>query len=151
LNEISIEPHDHHLSEHPDETPTKASATGTLRTSELIIGRLSVNCPDIPEALDSSGIDDLPTSATHIQGDEIADDMSPTTYSAGYEILNEFFGQPAIGLEAVSDVGEHGKCPGRDEDLEYTGPLLGRCYQQVLQLSILGRKVRRITQRDFIQ
>jgi hypothetical protein len=52
--------------------------------------------------------------------------MSLTTHHAGYEILNEFFGQPAIGLEAVSDIEEHGKWPEfiyRDEDPEHIGPV----------------------------
>jgi hypothetical protein len=128
INETSIEPHDLYLSEHLDETPTNASAISTLSTSELIIGRLSVNCPDIPRASHSSSIDDLSTSATHIQikGDRTVDDMSLTTYRAGYEILSEFFGQPAIGLESVSNIEEHGKWPEsnyRDEDPEHTGPV----------------------------
>jgi hypothetical protein len=121
-NETSIEPHDHHLSEHRDETPTNVSTTGTLGTSELSIGRLSVDRP--LETLDSSGTDDLPTSATHIQieGDERVDHMSPTTHRAGYDILNEFFGKPGIGLEAVSDIKEHGKWPESTHRDEGPGP-----------------------------
>jgi hypothetical protein len=67
-------------------------------------------------------------SAIHIQieGDETVDNMSPTTHRAGYDILNEFFGQPAIGLEAVSDREGPGKWPAfsaePDEDLENTVP-----------------------------
>jgi len=50
--------------------------------------------PDLPEALDFSGMDDLPTSAIHVQieGDEPVDTMSPTTHRAGYDILNNFSG-----------------------------------------------------------
>jgi hypothetical protein len=126
-NETSVKSLDYHPSEQPDKIPANVSATGTLDMGKLIISRLSVDCPDISKALDSSGIDDLPTSATHIQieGDEIVDDMSPTTHSTGYEILNEFFGHSATELEAMGDIGEHGKCPEpthQDEDLEYTGP-----------------------------
>lgn len=125
--ETPTEIHNEHHREHPSETSTNASATGTPATSESTIGRSSTNCPDTAQGLDPSGTDDLPTSATHIQieGDERVDDMSPTTHRAGYEILNEFFGQPAIGLEAVSDTEEHGKWPEsthRDEDPEHTGP-----------------------------
>jgi len=89
------------LSEHPSETPTNASTTSTSATSELAIDKSSANCTDTAEALDFPGTDDLPTSAIHIQieGDETVDDISPTTHRAGYEILNEFFGQPAIGVE----------------------------------------------------
>jgi hypothetical protein len=99
------------LSEHPSETPTNASATGTSATSELAIDKSSANCTDTAEALDFPGMDDLPTSAINIQieGDETVDDISLTTHRAGYEILNEFFGQPAIGLDAVSDMEGPGK------------------------------------------
>jgi hypothetical protein len=55
------------------------------------------------------------------------DDMSPTTHRAGYDILNEFFGQPAIGPGPVSDEEGPGKWPAftaesthRDEVLEHT-------------------------------
>ena len=124
-NENPTEP----LSEHPSETPTNASATSTPSTSEPTIDKSSADCPDTVEALDSSGTDDLPTSATHIQieGDETVDSMSPTTHRAGYDILNEFFGQPAIGPGPVSDVGRPGKWPAftaesthRYEVLEHT-------------------------------
>jgi len=87
-NEIPTEPASERPSEHPTKTPTNASATGIPATSEP-----SVDCPDT-EALDSSGTDDLPTSAAHIQieGDGTVDDMSPATHRAGYDILNDFFG-----------------------------------------------------------
>jgi hypothetical protein len=70
-----------------------------------------MGCLDTAEALNSSGTDDLPTSAIHIQneGDETVDGMSPTTHRAGYNILNEFFRQPAIGSGSVSDVERPGK------------------------------------------
>jgi len=52
--------------------------------------------------------------------------MSPTTHRTGYNILNEFFELPAIGLEVVSDKEEPGKWPAfsaeSDKDLEHTVP-----------------------------
>ncbi|KFZ16980.1 hypothetical protein V502_04811 [Pseudogymnoascus sp. VKM F-4520 (FW-2644)] len=118
-------------SEHLSETFTNTSATSTLGTSEPTTDKSSVECSDIAEALDSSGTYDLPTPAIQVQmeGDETADNMSPATHLAGYDILNDFFGRPAIGLEAVSDIEEAGKWPvytteatRRDEDIECAVP-----------------------------
>jgi hypothetical protein len=116
-------------SEHPSETPTNASATGTPAAGEPTIDRSSLDFPDAAEALDSPGTDDLPTSAIYIQieGDKTVDDMSPTTHRAGYNILNEFFGQPAVSPGPLSDVDVPGKWPAftaesthGDEVLEHT-------------------------------
>jgi hypothetical protein len=124
-----IEPHGEPPNDHQSEPPTNTSATSTPATNEPTIDKSSVGCPDIVEALDPSGTVDLPTSAIcdQIEGDETVNGMSPTTHRAGYDILNDFFGQPAIGLEAVSDVERPGKWPAfttesthRDEVLENT-------------------------------
>jgi hypothetical protein len=55
------------------------------------------------------------------------DDMSPTTHGAGYDILNEFFGEAAIGPGPMSDVEGPIKWPAftaesthGDEVLEHT-------------------------------
>ncbi|PMD21287.1 hypothetical protein NA56DRAFT_703465 [Hyaloscypha hepaticicola] len=96
------EPQDEPSHDHPSVTPPDTAVTSISATSEP-----TVDYPDITEALESSGMDDLPISATHIQieGSERVDDMSlPTTHYTGYNILNEFFGQPAIDPSSVSDV-----------------------------------------------
>jgi hypothetical protein len=102
--------------EAPSESPTTASATGTSTMSQPTIDKSSIDCLNIAEAPKSSGTDDLPTSAIHIQieGGEItgaspADDMFPMTHGDGFAILNEFFEQFAIGSGPVSDVEGLGK------------------------------------------
>jgi hypothetical protein len=58
-NESSTEP----SIEYPSETLTNTSATSnTPPTSEYIIDKLPVDCPDTAEAIISSGTDDLLTS-----------------------------------------------------------------------------------------
>jgi hypothetical protein len=101
-SETPTEPFSKHLSK----TPTNAFAT-----NEPTINKSSVNCLDTAKALDSFDIDNLPTSAIHIQieGDEITstllvDDMFLMTHSDGFAILNKFFKQPAIRLRPMSDV-----------------------------------------------
>ncbi|KFY43092.1 hypothetical protein V495_04165 [Pseudogymnoascus sp. VKM F-4514 (FW-929)] len=109
-------------SEHLSETSTDTSATSTVGTSEPTTSKSSVECP---------ATYDLPTSAIQVQmeGDKIADNMSPATHLAGFDILNDFFEGPAIGREAVSDAEGTGKWPAftaeathRDEDLECAVP-----------------------------
>ena len=123
--ETPLEPY----GELPSEIPTNASATNTPATSESTVDKSSVDCPETVEDLDLQGTDDLPTSTTHIhiKGDKAVDNMSPTTHRAGYDILNEFFGQSAIDPKPVSDIERPCKWPAstaeynhRPEVLEHT-------------------------------
>jgi hypothetical protein len=117
--ELQDEPSNDHLRA----TPTNTAAINTSVTNEP-----TVDYPDIAEALESSGMDDLPISTTHIEieGGARVEDMSPTTHRAGYDILNEFFGQPAIDPGSVSDVEGFNKWPDvtaephRDTVLKHT-------------------------------
>lgn len=125
----SSEPYDEPPSEHPSKPYT--NATSKLATSESTVDKSAGGCPDTAEGLDSSGTDDLPISATCIhEGDEIVDNISPTTHGAGYHILDTFFDQSVIssGVSGpVSDIGEPGEWPTsgpesthREEALEQT-------------------------------
>jgi len=80
-------------------------------SSEQFSDKSPSGCSDTARALDSSGMDNLPTPARHIhgQGDKSVDAISSTAYRAGYDILNEFFRQPAICPGPASDVEGAGK------------------------------------------
>jgi hypothetical protein len=98
--------HGEYSCEHLSETPMNVSATNTPAISEPHIEKSSADRLGITKALEPSTTDGLLTSAiyTQIEGDRTVDNISLTTYRAGYNIIDNFFGQHDIGLEAVNDV-----------------------------------------------
>ena len=105
-NEISTEFYSEYFYKHLNETLTNISATNILAISKLYINKSSADCLSIAKALKSPTTDDLPTFAiyTQIKKSRIMNNISLIIYYTGYDIINDFFGQYNIGLEAVSDV-----------------------------------------------
>jgi hypothetical protein len=81
-----------------------------LLRASLILKKSTADYPGITEALEPSTTDNLPISAIHtqIKRDKKINNISPTN-QAGYNIINNFFGQHNIDLEAVSNVEEPAK------------------------------------------
>jgi hypothetical protein len=93
IREIPTKLTSKHPSRHLSIIPINVFTTSIPATSKPIIYKLSIDYPNITEALDSPSIDNLLISAIYIQikGDKAVDNIPLITYYTRYNVLNEFF------------------------------------------------------------